>query len=229
MRLSIILPTLNAAPHLHALLSKLASCDAEIIVSDGHSTDKSIEIALMHSARLAIGHKGRGQQLRNGAKIAQSEWLLFLHADTCLSPNWHDAVQTHITQSPNKAGYFHFSFQKPTSNKTRAQARFIEYMVAIRTRLFALPYGDQGLLISRALYEKYGGYPDWPLFEDVAIVKALGRKNLRPIRARIHTNPMRYEQRGYIKCACANLRLYRQFRKGEDITHLAQHYYANIH
>ena len=89
--LSIIIPTLNAAPFLPATLASLSDC-AEIIVADGGSIDGTREIATAQGARVLTAPRGRGIQLATGIAAATRPWLLLLHADTRLSPNWRTAI-----------------------------------------------------------------------------------------------------------------------------------------
>jgi len=97
---SIIIPTLNAATQLPATLNALlpgveAGLVRELIVSDGGSTDETLDIADDAGAEIITGPKGRGGQLRRGAEAARAEWLLFVHADTHLAPDWVLAARYH--------------------------------------------------------------------------------------------------------------------------------------
>ncbi len=105
-------------------------------------------------------------------------WLLFLHADTVLAPGWAGAARRHIEGGPERAGYFRLAFDSP-----HPMARRDRLLGQPARARFRLPYGDQGLLIARALYDRIGGYPEIPLMEDVAIARRLGRR-LVPLDAR---------------------------------------------
>ncbi len=139
---------------------------------------------------------GRGGQLRAGIAAASGDFLLLLHADTCLSPNWPKAV---AAASPDLAGYFHLRLDSP-----RRMARMIERIVALRCRALSLPYGDQGLLISRALLVQFGGMPDLPLMEDVALARRL-KGRLRPLPATATTSAAKYEHDGWLQRPLRNL------------------------
>lgn len=189
--LAIVIPTLNAAATLPATLTSLAEASAEIIVSDGGSTDATVDIARSRGARVVDSARGRGIQLAAGASAARGESLLFLHADTCLSPGWSRAVAGHRAR-PDRAGYFRFALDDRS-----LAARRIETLVALRCRWLALPYGDQGLLIARSLYQSVGGFRPLPLMEDVDIVRRLGRKRLVALEATATTSAARYRRDGW--------------------------------
>ncbi len=197
--LSIVIPTLNAVssigPTLGALVPGVADgLVREVIFADGGSEDEIAVVADECGATLISAEPGRGSQLRAGADASRGDWLLFLHADTELPPDWMQAVATHIAKHNGKAGWFRLSF-----DSERRYARWTEGWANIRSRWAALPYGDQGLLISRRLYNEVGGYDALPLMEDVALARKLGRKRLRCLGPRVTTAADKYEHQGYWK------------------------------
>jgi glycosyltransferase involved in cell wall biosynthesis len=101
-RISVVIPVLNAARTLPVCLASVR-CDStvELVLADGGSTDNSTEVAVQNGARLVRGEPGRGGQLIRGASVAGGEWLLFLHADTVLVPEWRDAVSRYIADPAN--------------------------------------------------------------------------------------------------------------------------------
>lgn len=202
--LSVIIPTLDAATELPATLAALAGARLirEIIVTDGGSSDDTVAIAHAAGARIVIAPRGRGTQLAAGAADASGDWLLFLHADCRLAPGWEPAVEAFVTApgALGRAGYFAFALE----DASRA-ARRLERIVAWRCRALGLPYGDQGLLIARALYDKVGGFAALPLMEDVDLVRRLGRRRLAPLGAPLYASARRYRQGGYIRRPLRNL------------------------
>lgn len=186
---------MNAAGSLSASLAALAAETVrEIVISDGGSTDDTETIAEAHGARVVTAQRGRGMQLAAGAGAANGEWLLFLHADCRLEPGWAEAVAPFIArpEAGGRAGYFDFAL-----DDTNPVARRLERIVAWRCRVFALPYGDQGLLIARSLYDVIGGFAPLPLMEDVELVQRLGRCRLARIGTRAVTSAARYRRDGY--------------------------------
>jgi rSAM/selenodomain-associated transferase 2 len=197
--LSAVIPTLNAASCLAACLERMSGAD-EIVVSDGGSSDDTAAIAQAAGARLIQAPKGRGAQLRAGAEAARGDWLLFLHADTLPGRGWREAVEAHVEVYPDKAGCFRFRLADKAW-----QARVIERGVAARVALLALPYGDQGLLVSRSLYERIGGYRAMPLMEDVDIVRRIGRRRLRVLEEDASTSSERWWRDGWFRRSARNL------------------------
>jgi len=216
--LSVIIPTLNAEAHLGRCLDALKDAD-ELVVVDGGSSDYTIEVAERRDAKLLCAARGRGHQLAAGAEAAAGDWLLFLHADTLLSDGWRAIVDQHIPAFPHTAACFRFRLDAEAW-----QARLIEPGVAARTRLLALPYGDQGLLISRRLYAQVGGYRRLPLFEDVDLVRRLGRRRLRVLNADAMTSAERWQRDGWFRRSAANLRLLALYGFGKSSEELARRY-----
>ncbi len=202
--LSIIIPTLDSqhdlAPTLTALREgKGAGLIHEIVVSDGGSSDQTATRATQSGAILVSGARGRGSQLRRGACAASGAWLLFLHADTHLSPGWAGDVDAHIRRHPDRAACFRLAFRAGGVAPVIV-ARFAN----LRTRFAGLPYGDQGLLIPREVYDRIGGYPDIPLMEDVAIARAL-RGDIRLLGTKAATDPTRFQEHGWVRHGAGNM------------------------
>lgn len=198
-RLSIIIPTLNAAAALYRSLPPLAEFGAldlirEVIVADGGSADETAAIADAAGARFVRAEKGRGVQLAAGAEAAIGDWLLFLHADTLLQPGWDKAVRVFIADEDNsvRAGYFRFAL-----DDSRLGARRVQWLANLRARVLGLPYGDQGLLISRGFYRQLGGFRPLALMEDVDLVRRIGRGRLRMLKATAVTSAERYRRDGF--------------------------------
>ena len=204
--LSIVIPTLNSNDCLGRTLEILSAAKGEIacevIVADGGSIDETRTTATRGGAIFLETRRGRGWQLAEGAAAAAGDWLLFLHADTRLGANWAPAVQAFIGDAGDggRAGYFRFALD----DKAMA-ARLIEAVVAGRSRLFGLPYGDQGLLISRGFYERLGGFKRIPLMEDVEMVRRIGRRHLAVIDVVALTSAGRYRRDGYLLRPLRNL------------------------
>ena len=205
--ISVIIPTLNAAPSLSATLAALRSGQEsglieEIVISDGGSTDSTKEIAEEVGAQVLKGPPGRGGQLQRGAVAAGGEWLLFLHGDTVLEREWLFAVEAFVADGGNtgRAAAFRFALDDPSSGGQR-----LERIVAWRCAKFGLPYGDQGLLLSRRFYGQVGGFRDLALMEDVDLVRRIGKSRLDILPVAAITSARRYRQGGYIRRPVHNL------------------------
>ncbi len=218
--ISVIIPTLNAAASLADCLRALdAPLVHEVIVADAGSSDDTRKVAEQAGVRvLGPLPPSRGGQLRAGCAVARGEWLLALHADTRLGPDWAEAAGRHLAKWSDRAGWFTFALDDP-----RPVARLWEVGVGLRSCL-GWPYGDQGLLISRPLYEEVGGYRDLPLMEDLDIVRRLGAKRLRGVGARALTSAARYQRGGYLKRGLRNWALVSRWLAGADPKDLARSY-----
>lgn len=203
--LSIVIPTLNAERHLGPCLGALfegvqAGLVRELIVVDGGSGDATVEIAREVGAEVIEAAPSRGGQLRKGCAAARGEWFLVIHADSVLQEGWSEAVAAHIGAEAGKAGYFRLGFDA----KGRA-AGFVAGWANFRARAFGLPYGDQGICLRREMYDAVGGYPDIPLMEDVALVRAIGRAALVPFDAVAVTSAAKYQHQGWLRRGAGNL------------------------
>lgn len=204
--LGVVIPALNAAaaigPTLESLGTAGAVFDADILVVDGGSTDNTIAVAEAHGARTISAPPGRGGQLAAGAAAVAGDWLLFVHADTKLEGDWAGAAADFVQTPENggRAGYFRLTF-----DDSEPAARRLERIVAWRARTLGLPYGDQGLLIARALYESLDGYRPLVLMEDVDLVRRIGRRRLMALPTAAQTSAERYRRSGYLRRSARNL------------------------
>ncbi len=216
-RLSIVIPTLNAAGNLAATLTTLVpgvvtGLLREVIVVDGGSSDQTLEIADAAGCSIVTAERGRGAQLAAGASATRGDWIMFLHADTTLDANWEHDVAAFIEriengERPTSAAAFRFAL-----DDLGFLPRLVETGVAFRCALFRMPFGDQGLLIPKRLYDEIGGYAALPLMEDVDIVRRLGRKRTTMLRTRAITSPKRYKNEGYIPRVLRNWTCYVLYR-----------------
>jgi rSAM/selenodomain-associated transferase 2 len=203
--LSVIIPTLNAEQTLPRTLAALIPAAVhgivnEVIIVDGGSTDATLAIAEATGAKFIKARRGRGLQLQAGAKHARGNWLLFLHADTMLEAGWDAEVEKlleHVAdgrfKSSDVAAAFRFKLDDFSGG-----ARLLERLVGLRCALFKLPYGDQGLFVNKAFYDRLGGFKPLPLMEDVDLVRRIGRRRLFMLNAAAVTDPERYLASGYM-------------------------------
>jgi len=203
-RLDVVIPALNAAHTLPATLGSIPK-GVTVIVSDGGSTDSTLEVAKAAGCQIVQGRRGRGCQLAAGAEAASRPWRLFLHADTVICPQGWKAIARHMSldssaTAPAPAATLRLRIEDPAW-----QARVVERGVDLRVRLLGLAYGDQGLLIHRDLYTAIGGYADMPLMEDVDIMKRLGRSRRVTLDGQAITSAVRWHRRGWIRQTALNL------------------------
>ena len=194
--ISVVIPTYNAQAALTRCFDSLIGPTVrgvvkEVIVADGGSTDDTLFIADAAGAHVLRGGKTRASRLAAGAKAARGDWILFLHPETALAPGWEVEAEnfiSRVTIEHQRAAAFRFGL-----DDFGAPSRRREAMVGLRCWLFKLPYGDQGLLISKRLYNKLGGYRDGAM-EDLDLVRRIGARRLVMLHTRA-VNKVRTEPR----------------------------------
>lgn len=206
--LSVIIPTLNAGDTVAAAIESVEPLAGEIIVCDGGSTDSTVVTAERAGAVVLSDPElrgiGRGGQLAAGAQQARGAWLLFLHADTVLGDAARDAADAFMAGPENRkrAAVFRLALDEPDP---APGARRIERVANWRSRVLALPYGDQGLLIARPFYEALGGYRRIRLMEDVDLIRRIGRRRLALLDAPVTTSARRYRRGGFVARPLRNI------------------------
>jgi len=196
--LTVVIPTLNAASVLGACLDALGQVGGVIVV-DANSEDATVALATARGATVVTASKSRGGQIAAGLRHAPG-WALILHADTRLEPGWQQAALDHMRAGTQAAAYFRFAL-----NDSTPAARRLERAVAWRCRAFALPYGDQGLLIHRTLLDRVGGMRPLPLMEDVDLIRRIGRGRLSALTPRAITSAEKWHRDGWTRRSARNL------------------------
>lgn len=219
---SVVVPALNEGATLGALLGDLGHLEVphEVIVADGGSTDDTVTVCRAHGAEVAVSRRGRGTQLRAGAAMAEAPLLCFIHADARLD----GAARREIERLASHAEEGAWAFRLRIASTRRAY-RLVERGVNLRSRLLSLPYGDQGLVISRGWYDAVGGFADVPIMEDVMIARALravGGISLLP--ASVTVSARRWEREGVLRRSVRNLWLLGRFLAGSTPGALAAGY-----
>jgi rSAM/selenodomain-associated transferase 2 len=219
--LSIVIPTLNAASELGPTLTCLmegveAGLVRDLVISDGGSSDDTMALAEEWGATCVTGPAGRGGQLARGVEAAQGRWILALHADTHLSEGWSATIWQSLDADTAYYGRLNFRAGGLGGKWVAGWANF-------RSRAFGLPYGDQSLLISKALYLSVGGYMTIPLMEDVALAQAL-KGRLKPLDLNVYTRAALYQKDGWVKRGWRNLTILIRYLRGAKPRDLAKLY-----
>jgi rSAM/selenodomain-associated transferase 2 len=216
---SIIIPTLNEASILPTTLEVLQQQPEpfETLVVDGGSTDATTARARAAGATVIDAPRGRGPQMNCGAEHARADLLLFLHADTQLPPNGLSLVREALT-APADAGIFRLSFDQDS-----LLLRF--YAWCTGWNWIRLCFGDRGLFATREAFEAVGGFPNWPLFEDLELAARLDDfGTFRFLNAAVTTSARRFQQHGLLRQQLRNLYLWCHYVANTDPDRLAHLY-----
>ncbi|WP_341914114.1 TIGR04283 family arsenosugar biosynthesis glycosyltransferase [Polaromonas sp. YR568] len=222
-RLSIVLPVLNEAAGLGAVLQALAPLrarGAELIVADGGSSDHSAALAQASGAQLVNAARGRALQMNAGAAQARGEVLLFLHADTQLPADADVLIREALPSGSRVWGRFDVAI----TGRPR-MLKLIAALMNLRSRLTGIATGDQAMFVTRAAFEAVGGFPAQPLMEDIEMSRRLLHLS-RPacLRAKVQTSGRRWESRGVWRTVLLMWRLRFAYWRGVAPERLAELY-----
>ena len=223
---SVIIPTLNEASHLPLLLADLKAWpyDYDLTIVDGGSKDLTISIAQIQGVNVIKSlKKNRGYHLMIGASQARGDWLLFLHADSRLDQKWFKSLLKIIIYKTSKKFAWYFDFK---IKKDNFEFRILELAVALRSHFLQRPYGDQGLLIHKDLYNLCGGFKSLPIMEDLELITRITKTNkVKRIEESIYTDDIKWSKTNILRRAIKNARLRKKWRDGYNIDDLSKEYY----
>lgn len=198
MRFSIIMPVVNEEAilenHLSNLVHQISHYDCELLIVDGGSTDRTIEIARSFS-RVIPSPRGRAMQMNIGADVAIGEVLLFLHADTLLPDDAFSAIEHALKAREVVGGAFCICF-----NCNQWPYRLVAFTTNLRSRIRHIYTGDQAYFVRSASFNAIGGFPDQPLMEDLELItrlRKMGKVVLLP--QYVTTSARRHEKMGLIR------------------------------
>jgi rSAM/selenodomain-associated transferase 2 len=220
MKISVIIPTMNEESRLPRALASIPP-GTEVIVADGGSSDRTVEIAHNHGAQVVESQPGRGIQMNRGAVSATGEVLLFLHADCELGPGAQEAVSNALGDGRIVAGCFRMRISPPTWGY-----RLVGFGSNFRACVLNLPYGDQAIFVRRSTFEAVGGYPETPIMEDVILVRRLRRMGkLTCVKETVKTGSRHWQQLGPVLTTLLNWVAVALFFLGVSPARLAPVYY----
>ena len=222
-KFSVVIPTLNTQHVLPSTLESLmegvfAGVIGDLVIVDGGSTDATINIAKEVGATFLATKPSRGGQIFAGVSASKCDWVLILHADSRLSQGWVELFPT--APDPKRAYYFQLQF-----DAVGFAAWWGAKWANLRSKIFALPYGDQGILIHKSLLASLGDYPTAPLMEDVILARKLGRC-MTALPIMITTSAEKYTTQGWLRRGVRNLTLLFQFLLGTTPEALYKKYYS---
>jgi rSAM/selenodomain-associated transferase 2 len=208
-KISIIIPVLNEAATIQETLIRVEKAtDVEVIIVDGGSRDQTITIANHLSKTLAStlpiqvisAAAGRANQMNAGAAVATGDILLFLHADTCLPPEFDTLLLLALQEAGTIAGAFELKI-----NAKLWGLRLIEKMVNMRSHFLSMPYGDQAIFMKATVFHEIGGFPNLPIMEDFELMLCLrSQGKIAIVPAPVLTSGRRWQKLGVVKTTLLN-------------------------
>lgn len=201
-KISVVIPSKNETDAIACcLLSVQTGRNIEVIVADAGSTDGTAALVASLGVNVLDCGGAKAAQMNAAASRCDGEILLFLHADTILSPGWDREVRRVLADTGTALGAFSFCTDWDTPGM-----RILCGLVNLRGRVFKMPYGDQGLFLRRADFQKIGAFKTMPIMEDLALVRAarkLGKIQLAALGA--ETSARRWRRLGLVRTTAVNL------------------------
>ena len=194
--------------------------EAEIVVVDGGSTDRGVEIARPRCDKLIEGPRGRARQMNSGASSASGDTLVFVHADTIVTPSFARDIEAALVDTRIVGGRFdvEFDIRGPAYD-------FIATMISLRSRLMRSATGDQAIFVRREVFERLGGFPDIELCEDVDFARRMRRAGrVACLRSRVVTSARRWRCDGVVRTVVRMWIIKSLFLAGVSPAWLKRHY-----
>lgn len=230
MRLAVIIPTLDEAAVIADSLRSLQPLRAAghiVIVSDGGSSDATRALAATLADAVINAPRGRARQMNAGAAAAVAETasaqaFLFLHADTRLPPDAASVIIAALVDGRHVWGRFDITI----AGRSRWLPT-VATLMNVRSRMTGIATGDQAIFVTSAAFAAAGGFPDWPLMEDVRLSSVLKRHSPpAALRERVITAGRRWDAHGPLRTIALMWWLRLQFFFGARPERLAQRYSA---
>ncbi|HZR19304.1 MAG TPA: TIGR04283 family arsenosugar biosynthesis glycosyltransferase [Verrucomicrobiae bacterium] len=218
---SVIIAALNEEERIGGTVkAALQGGPHEIIVVDGGSDDQTVARAKLAGATVLKSRAGRARQLNAGASRASGGTLLFLHGDTLLPGGYVSAVQGALARKGVSAGAFSFALRESFRGRW-----LVEHSTNLRSRVWQMPYGDQGVFVRRSLFEELGGYADMAMLEDYELVRRLRRcGRIVTLSQPALTSARRWQRLGFLRTTLLNKWIILGYRFGWPIEKLAASY-----
>ncbi|MBN3874379.1 TIGR04283 family arsenosugar biosynthesis glycosyltransferase [Nostoc sp. JL33] len=200
-KISIIIPAINEAGNIkEAIATTQQSINIEVILVDAGSKDGTVEIAQSLGVKVISSSLGRAVQMNAGALAASGEILLFLHADTRLPTGFDEMIRTVLQQPGIVAGAFNLRI-----DASLLSLRWVEWGVNMRSHIYQMPYGDQAIFLTKAVFQQIGGFPELPIMEDFELMRRLKRTGrIVIIPTPVVTSARRWLQKGVFKTTLLN-------------------------
>ncbi|MCC6407691.1 MAG: TIGR04283 family arsenosugar biosynthesis glycosyltransferase [Planctomycetes bacterium] len=224
--LGVAICALDEQRALPRLLERLNCGDSDdradaIVVADGGSRDRTVELARAAGARVIACERGRGTQLAAAARELDTDVLVFLHADCVPAPSALALLRSAFEERELAVAAFAQRVEAPG-----LFYRLVERAANVRVRAFGLVYGDSGLAVRRELYQRVGGFRPLVLFEDVELSRRLRRSSRARLvaGAELAVSARRWQREGALRATLRNWMLMAAFLAGADPARLVRRY-----
>lgn len=196
---TVVTPALNEEKNIKELGEQIQRFKQDIeewIVVDGCSEDNSCLVATEHGAKLIQAKKkGRGHQIRQGVEASKNDWVVVIHCDTRITEHFFNDLRRTIHDTPGLVGgAFKMSY------RNHQHLGPLQFLNAFKTYFLGLSFGDQSQFIKRSELDRYGGFPDIPLMEDVEISLLWQGQTTAFIKtSQSLTSPRRWKEKGRLR------------------------------
>lgn len=194
--ISVIVPVLNEEKSIEEALQNVSALkgDFELIVVDGGSADKTREIAEKYGT-VILSDKGRAKQMNAGARRANGDALLFLHADSRVSPRALSEIEKSLYDKKIVGGAFKFHLDDDSP-----LFKLLSFFSNLRANSSKTYPGDFGQFVRKSTFDKIGGFNEIELMEDIDICKRLKKEGkLVQANAKIISSSRRLKRQGILK------------------------------
>ncbi len=194
--ISIIVPVLNEEKNIEKLLTRLNALhgEKEIIIVDGGSTDKTVNIAAKYGI-VVESSKGRAIQMNTGANLAKGDILWFVHSDSVVSDDSLSKIKRTIEEGHIGGGFSLYFYDLET-----LFMRYVAWTSNLRAKYLGLIFGDQGLFVRKDIFKRLGGYKEIELMEDWEFSKSLHKLGkTKIINSKIGTSARRFKTGGQLR------------------------------
>lgn len=226
--ISMIIPVNDEGREINRAIENIRSMQVgdsvEIIVVDGNEERETLKFIQDPHVKKKFSPKGRGIQMNAGAAISTGAILLFLHADTLLPANAFQIIITAINSGRFNAGAFTLSFDNCGIPFT-----LISLSARVRGCLTGIPFGDQGIFITKKLFKKLGGYREIPLMEDIDLMRRVKKEKGRIFISpeKVITSARKWERDGILYTTGKNIIIQILYFSGVSPDTLVRYYYKS--
>lgn len=220
--IAIIVPMLNEERAIAATLDAIraGAPSAQVIVVDGGSADRSMEIARPRCDLLIEAARGRARQMNAGARAATRDVLAFVHADTIVPATFARDIEQALADPAAAGGRFDVMLDDPA-----LACRILGALISLRSHLMRGATGDQAIFVRCGIFERLGGFAEIELCEDVDFARRLRRAGrVACVRSRVITSARRWRKDGLVRTVLRMWLIKSLFLAGASPARLRRYY-----